>query len=50
LDEEGKLNHILEEVMGTREKKLRSKVIPEYLIQWKVLMIEDATWEGEKVM
>jgi hypothetical protein len=49
LDEEGQLNLILEEVLETRERKLRNMSIKEYLIKWKNLPIEDATWEGEKI-
>jgi hypothetical protein len=41
---------IIEEVLDTREWKLRNKNIKEYLIKWKNLPIEDATWEGEKIL
>lgn len=27
-----------------------SKVIKEYLVQWKDLPLEDATWEGEMIL
>jgi hypothetical protein len=50
LDEEGQLILIVEEVLDTREKKLRNKSIKEYLIKWKNLPIEDATWEGENIL
>jgi hypothetical protein len=50
LDEEGQLILILEEVLETRERKLRNRSIKEYLIKWKNLPIEDATWEGEKIL
>lgn len=50
LDEEGKLILIPKEVLCTREKKLRSRVIREYLIRWKGLLVEDAAWEGEQVL
>jgi hypothetical protein len=49
LDEEGQLILIPEEVSETREQKLRNMSIKEYLIKWKNLPIEDATWEGEKI-
>jgi hypothetical protein len=47
LDEERQLILILKEVLETRERKLRNMSIKEYLIKWKNLPIEDATWEGE---
>jgi hypothetical protein len=48
--EEGQLILIPEEVVEMREKKLRNKSIKEYLIKWKSLPIEDATWDGEHVL
>ena len=33
-----------------RERKLRNRVIREYLVKWKELPMEDATWEGEQVL
>ena len=50
LDEEGKLILILEAILDFREKRLRSCVIREYLIKWKKLPIEDATWESEEIL
>jgi len=50
LDEEGQLELILETIMAVREKKLRGRVIPEYLIRWKNLLKEDVTWEGERIL
>lgn len=34
--------------LATLEKKLETKVPPEYFIQWKNLPLEDATWAGPK--
>jgi hypothetical protein len=50
LDEEGQLILIPEEVLEVREKRLRKRSIREYLIKWKNLPIEDATWESEQVL
>ena len=50
LDDEGKLILIPEAILDFREKKLRSRVIREYLIKWKGLPIEDATWESEEIL
>ena len=50
LDDEGKLTLILEKVLKTRERRLRSKTIKEYLVQLKDLLSEDATWEDENVL
>jgi hypothetical protein len=50
MDEEGQLVLIPEEVSEVREKRLRNQSIKEYLIRWKDLPIEDATWEKEHVV
>ena len=50
LDEEGQLVLIPEEILQERERKLRSRIIQEFLVKWKDLPIEDATWEGEQVL
>jgi hypothetical protein len=47
LDEEGKLVLVPEEVLEVRGKKLRNRVIREYLVRWRELPAEDATWESE---
>jgi hypothetical protein len=49
LDEEGQLILVPEEIFEVREKKLRRRS-KEYLIKWKDLPIEDATWENEQVV
>ena len=41
---------IPEKILQVRERKLIKRVIREYLIKWKELPIEDATWEEEHVM
>jgi len=50
LDEEGQLIWIPETVLEVREKRLRKRRFKEYLIKWKDLPIEDATWENEQVL
>ena len=44
LDDEGQLTLILERILKTRERKLRSEAIREYLVQWKDFHSEEATW------
>ncbi|XP_059078173.1 uncharacterized protein LOC131876724 [Cryptomeria japonica] len=50
MDEEGKLTLVPEEILEVRERRLRSRVIREYLVRWRDLPIEDATWEGEAIL
>jgi hypothetical protein len=50
LDEEGKLVLILEEILEVWEKNIWKRSIKEYLIKWKDLPIENATWENEQVV
>ncbi|KAH9291972.1 hypothetical protein KI387_042837 [Taxus chinensis] len=47
LDEEGRIILEPEKILQTRTKRLRTRDIKEYLIKWKNLSIEDATWEDE---
>ena len=50
LDDEGQLTLIPEKVLKTRERRLRSSTIKEYLVQWKDLPSEDSTWEEENIL
>ena len=50
LDDEGRLDLVPEGLLDWRERKLRNKVIREYLVRWKDLPLEDATWEGESIL
>ena len=43
MDEEGKLILVPDEILEVRERRLRSRVIREYLVRWRDLPIEDAT-------
>ena len=40
---------IPEEVLDTREKRLRNRSTIEHLVKWKGLPLEDATWEGAHI-
>ena len=50
IDEEGKL--ILEpmEIIDVRERRLKSHTIKGFLICWKDLPIQDATYEAEHIL
>ena len=50
LDDEGHLVLQPEAILHTQERKLRNRVIKEYMIQWTNIPDEDATWEGEKIL
>jgi len=50
LDDEGHLVLYLEAILETRERKLRSGIIKEYLAHWKILLDEDAIWEGVHIL
>ena len=50
LDEEGKIVLFPEAILDTRERNMQKKVIKEYLVRWRDLPKEDATWESEKVL
>ena len=50
LDDEVHLTLVPEKILKTRERRLRSKTIKEYLVQWKDIPREDSTWEEEKIL
>ena len=50
LDDEGKLTLVPKNILKTRERRLRSRTIKEYLVQRKDLPSKDATWEEEKIL
>jgi hypothetical protein len=50
LDEEGWLVLVHEEVLEVWERKLRNRVIREYLIGWRYLPVEDAMWESDEIL
>ena len=47
LDEEGKVILEPEKISETSTKRLRNRVIIEYLVKWKNLPVEDLAWEDE---
>ena len=50
LYDEVQLVLILEKILKTKERRLRSKTIKEYLVQWKDFPSEEATWEEEQIL
>ena len=48
MDDEGKLVLFLDKILKTRERRLRSRTIKEYLVKWKDFPSEEATWEDKK--
>ena len=49
-DDEGNLVLQLEVIIDAKERKLRNRTIREFLVRWKNLPDEDATWENEKIL
>ena len=50
MDDEGHLVLQPEAIIDTRERQLRSRMVQEFLVRWKNLSDEDATWESEKIL
>ena len=49
-DDEGHLVLQPEAIIDTRERQLWNRTIWEFLVRWKNLPDEDATWESEKIL
>ena len=50
MDDEGHLVLQSEAIIDTKERQLQSKTVREFLVRWKNLPDEDATWESEKIL
>ena len=50
MDDEGNLVLQPEAIIDTKERQLRSRTVWEFLVRWKNLPDEDATWESENIL
>eukprot|EP00253_Pinus_taeda_P035933 PITA_35933 len=50
MDDEGHLVLEPEDILDTHERHLRNRVIKDFLIRWRNLADEDATWEAEEIL
>ena len=50
LDDERKLVLVPEAIIEFREMNLRRHNIKKYLVKWKDLPVEDATWKNEEIL
>ena len=48
LDDEGRIIFEPKYIITTIERRLRTRVIKDYLLKWKNLQEEDLTWESEQ--
>ena len=39
-----------EEILEVHARRLRNIVIQEYLVRWRHMPMEDATWESEQIL
>eukprot|EP00253_Pinus_taeda_P027402 PITA_27402 len=50
MDDEGHLVLQPKAIIDFRERRLRSRMVREFLVRWKNLPDEDATWESEEIL
>jgi len=50
MDDKGHLVLQPETIIDTRERQLQSRTVWEFLVRWKNLPDEDATWESERIL
>ena len=50
LDDEGQLILIPEKILKIMERKLRSRRLKEYLVQWKDFPSEESTWKDKNIL
>eukprot|EP00253_Pinus_taeda_P036719 PITA_36719 len=50
MDDKGHLVLHPKAIIDTREMQLQSRTVREFLVRWKNLPDEDATWESEKIL
>ena len=50
LQENESSDHSPKNILDQREKRLRNRLIQEYLVAWKGLSLTDATWESEALI
>ena len=50
LDDKGQFVLIRDKILRTRGRRLSNRAIKEYLVQWKDIPSEEATWEDEQIL
>ena len=50
MDDEGHLVLQPKAIIDTKERQLQSRTVREFLVRWKNLSDEDATWESEQIL
>ena len=50
LQENESIDHGPDKILDRREKRLRNRILREFLVAWKGLPLTDATWESEALI
>ena len=50
MDDDEHLVLQLEAIIDSRDRRLRSRTVREFLVRWKSFLDEDATWESEEIL